>query len=411
MGKATFTKAGGITADGIERRSFIRGAAAASLGATISTGFRRKAIAVGAPVKVGVLAPLSGVFSSLGTHKVEGIKLFFAGAEMKIGSRSLELVVEDTEGKPQEGLRKARKLVESDRVDILLGVLSSAVGYAIKEYATRSKKVWVTTGAAADGIFKKNNKSPYAFRASISTWQGNNPMGKWLASQKVEHVLVTGPDYSMGREAIEAFRGSFEAAGPKIENSVFAPVGTTDFAPFLTEIKRKEPQIVYASYAGSDAVRFVQQYKAFGLADTFPLVGYGYIAEEDVIEAAGEASKGIRSGLNWAYGIATPENKDFVARYRKAYQTFPTVDSVAGYVGAQVVHEAIQALHGDTSSQEQLSEAVGKVRTNTPRGPISFDPETNNVIQNIYVREVGDIGGSLHNRVLATYNDVCDPGD
>jgi branched-chain amino acid transport system substrate-binding protein len=395
----------------IGRRKFLQGASAVGLGGAFAMPFVWRVGATGSPVKIGVLAPLSGVFTSLGTHKVEGIKLFFEGAQMKAGGRQVQLVIEDTQGQPQEGLRQARNLVESEQVDVLLGVLSSAVGAAVKDYVGRAKKVWVTTGAAADGIFKKKNRNAYAFRSSLSTWQGNNPTGTWLASQGVKRVLLTGPDYSMGREAVEAFRGSFEAAAPKIEASVFAPLGTTDFAPFLTEIKRQGPELVYASYAGSDAVRFVQQYAAFGLSNSIPLCGYGYICEEDVIEAAGAPTKGIRSGLNWAYGIDTPENKDFLGRYQKAYNAVPTVDSVAGYVGAQVVHAAIEALQGDTSDQDRLSDAVGKVKINTPRGPISFDPETNNVIQTIYIREVADIGGKLHNRVLATYNDVRDPGN
>jgi branched-chain amino acid transport system substrate-binding protein len=395
----------------IGRRKFLQGASAVGLGGAFAMPFVWRVGATGSPVKIGVLAPLSGVFTSLGTHKVEGIKLFFEGAQMKAGGRQVQLVIEDTQGQPQEGLRQARNLVESEQVDVLLGVLSSAVGAAVKDYVGRAKKVWVTTGAAADGIFKKKNRNAYAFRSSLSTWQGNNPTGTWLASQGVKRVLLTGPDYSMGHEAVEAFRGSFETAAPKIEASVFAPLGTTDFAPFLTEIKRQGPELVYASYAGSDAVRFVQQYAAFGLSNSIPLYGYGYICEEDVIEAAGAPTKGIRSGLNWAYGIDTPENKDFLGRYQKAYNAAPTVDSVAGYVGAQVVHAAIEALQGDTSDQDRLSDAVGKVKINTPRGPISFDPETNNVIQTIYIREVADISGKLHNRVLATYNDVRDPGN
>jgi branched-chain amino acid transport system substrate-binding protein len=394
------------------RREVMRGVSATGLAGAIAMPFVWRAGAQGAAIKIGVLAPLSGPFSSLGSHKVEGIKLFFDGAGMKAGGRPVQLLVEDTEGKPQEGLRLARKLVESEQVDLLLGVLSSAVGAAVKEYSGRVKKVWVTTGAAADAIFKKKNRHPYAFRASLSTWQGNNPMGTWLASQNVKRVLLTGPDYSMGQEALSAFRGSFELAGPKIDAQVMAPLDTTDFAPFLAEIKRKEPEMVYASYPGSLAVRFVQQYSAFGLANSIPLTGYGYICDEDIIEAVGAATKGIRSGLNWAYGIDTPENKDFIARYRKAYNNaVPTVDSVAGYVGAQVVHAAIEALRGDTASQERLAEAVGKVKIDTVRGPISFDPETNNVIQTIYIRDVAEIDGALHNKVLATYKDVRDPGD
>lgn len=396
---------------GLNRRQVLKAAASVGLGGMVGMPFVWRAGAAGGPIKIGVLAPLSGVFTSLGTHKVDGIKLYFEGVSMTAGGRPVQLIVEDTQGQPQEGLRQARNLVESEQVDILLGVLSSAVGAAVKEYVGRAKKVWVTTGAAADGIFKKKNKNPYAFRSSLSTWQGNNPMGTWLASQGVKRVLLTGPDYSMGHEAVDAFRGAFEVKGPKIDASVFAPLSTTDFAPFLTEIKRQAPELVYASYAGSDAVRFVQQYAAFGLGGSIPLAGYGYICEEDVIEAAGPSTKGIRSGLNWAYGIETPENKDFIARYEKTYKATPTVDSVAGYVGAQVVHAAIEALGGDTSDQDKISAAIGKLNINTPRGPISFDSETNNVIQTIYIREVGDIGGRLHNRVLASYPAIRDPGD
>jgi branched-chain amino acid transport system substrate-binding protein len=302
--------------------------------------------------------------------------------------------------------------VESDQVDLLLGVLSSAVGNAIKEYVARVNKVWVTTGAAADGIFKKKNNNPYAFRASLSTWQANHPMGTWLAEKGFKRVLLTGPDYAMGREAVEAFRATFEVKGAQKVGEVFVPLGTSDYAPYLSQIKKAEPDLVYASYAGADAVRFVQQYAAFGLAPSIKLAGYGYLVEEDVLVAQGDAALGVQSGINWAYGLDTPENQQFVAEYRKRTNETATVDAVAGYVGAQVVFDAIKSLGGNISSQLDLSQAIAKVKlAKTPRGPISFDPETNNVIQNIYIREVANAGGQLHNKVIATYENVKDPGE
>jgi branched-chain amino acid transport system substrate-binding protein len=393
---------------GTSRRRFVLGAGSA--GFVTALGPWSPAIAQSSAIKIGVLAPMSGVFSSLGEHKVRGIKLFLDSVEMKVSGRKIELLIEDDEGKPQEGLRKARKLVESDKVDVLLGVLSSAVGYAVKEYATRSKRVWVTTGAAADGIFKKANLSPYAFRASLSTWQGNNPMGLWLAKQKLERVLVTGSDYSMGKEAAAAFQVAFEAGGPKIQAAVYPPLGTTDFGAYLAEIKRQQPQVVYATFAGSDAVRFVQQYADFGLAQSIPLTGYGYIVEEDVLAAVGKAGKGVRSGLNWAYGLKTERNRDFVQRYERTYKSPPTVDAVAGYVGAQIVHSALTTMNGDIPNQEALGAVIGAVKIDTPRGPVSFDPATNNVIQTIFIREVEDDNGVFHNRSIEAYENVRDPG-
>jgi branched-chain amino acid transport system substrate-binding protein len=353
---------------------------------------------------------LTGVYASLGTNKVNGIKMLFSEKGMKVEGHSLELVIEDTEAKPQEGLRKARKLVEQDNVDVLLGVISSAVGYALKEYVNRAKKVWITTGAAADGIFKKANNSPYAYRASLSVWQANNPMGTWIADKGYKRVFVTGPDYAMGVEAVDAFGHTFGVKGPSPIGRVFAPLGTSDFAPYLAEIKRAGPDLVYASYAGSDAVRFVQQFAAFGLNNSIKLAGYGYLAEEDTLEVQGPSALGLYSGLNWAYGLETPLNKSFVANYRKLYNSIPTVDSVAGYVGAQIVWEAMRSLGGAISDQDALSKAILNIKIDTPRGPISFDPETRNVIQNIYIREVVKEGEEMHNRVLATFKDVRDPG-
>jgi branched-chain amino acid transport system substrate-binding protein len=190
------------------------------------------------------------------------------------------------------------------------------------------------------------------------------------------------------------------------------PLGTSDYAPYLSQIKKAEPDLVYASYAGADAVRFVQQYAAFGLAPSIKLAGYGYLVEEDVLVAQGDAALGVQSGINWAYGLDTPENQQFVAEYRKRTNETATVDAVAGYVGAQVVFDAIKSLGGNISSQLDLSQAIAKVKlAKTPRGPISFDPETNNVIQNIYIREVANAGGQLHNKVIATYENVKDPGE
>jgi branched-chain amino acid transport system substrate-binding protein len=401
-----------MTKAGLTRRGLLLAGAAASGAALTPRDFRlvAPAIAQANPVRIGVLAPLSGVYASLGTNKVNGIRMLLGENNNQVEGRPIQLIIEDTEAKPQEGLRKARKLVEQDNADVLLGVISSGIGYALKEYVARERKVWVTTGAAADGIFKKANNTPYAYRASLSLWQANDPMGTWVAEKGFKRAFVTGPDYAMGREATSAFEKAFTAKGGTRVGEVFAPLATNDFAPYLAEIKRANPDVVYATYAGSDAVRFVQQYAAFGLKNAIPLAGFGYLVEEDTIPAQGDTVEGIYSGLNWAYGLDTPLNKAFVAKYREQYKSIPTVDSVAGYVGAQVVWEALKSLGGKVPSQEALSEAILKVKVETPRGPVSFDPETRNVVQNMYIREAKKQDGEIHNTVVATYPDVRDPG-
>lgn len=400
-----------IKAEGLTRRKLLAsGAAAGAIAVANPLEIATPAVAQSAPLKVGVLTPMSGGMASLGNNKVNGIKMFFAEKDYKVAGRTIALIIEDDEFKPQEGLRKARKLVEQDNVDILLGVLSSAIGYAMKEYAARARKVWITTGAAADGIFKKANNTPYAFRASLSTWQANAPMGTWLADKGFKRVFVTGSDYAMGREAVDGFEQSFKLKGGVRAGEIYAPLGTADFAPYLAAIKSANADLVYATYAGSEAVRFVQQFAAFGLKGPLRLAGYGYLVEEDVLEAEKEAAEGVYSGLNWGYGLDTPANQAFVTNFRKQFNAVPTVDAVAGYVGAQVVWEAFNKLDGKIPSQLALSDAILATKIDTPRGPISFDPETRNVVQNIYIREVVRDGAAFHNKVLATSPAVRDPG-
>ena len=397
------------TLSGLTRRTLLASGTTAVGLSLAPKGIFAPAIAQAKPIRIGVLAPLSGVYSSLGTNNTNGMKMFLAEQKMSVEGTPIELIIED-EGNPQEGLRKARKLVEQDNVDVLLGVINSAIGYALKEYVNRAKRVWVTTGVGADGAFKKANNSPYAFRASESVSQACGPMGTWLAGKGYKRVFVSGPDYAMGREAIVAFETTFKVGGAERVGEVFAPLGTSDFAPYLAEIKRANPDVVFVSYAGSDAVRFVQQFVAFGLQNSIKLAGYGYLTAENILEAQGPAALGIYTCLNWAYGINTPANKTFVANYRKQFNSVPSIDSAVGYVGAQVVWQAIKKLGGKIPDQEVLSKAILETKIDTLRGPISFDPDTRNLIQNIYIREVVKEGSEFHNRVLATYEAVRDPG-
>jgi len=351
------------------------------------------AIAQSGAIKVGVLAPLSGVYASLGTNKVNGIKMLFTEKGMKVGGRTIEMTIEDTEAKPQEGLRKARKLVEQDNVDILLGVISSAIGYALKDYVGRAKKVWVTTGAAADGIFKKANNNPYAFRSSLSTWQANDPMGTWLGEKGFKRVFITGPDYAMGREALEAFDRTFKVKGATRAGEAYPQLGTTDFAPYLAEIKRANPDLVYASFAGSDAVRFVQQYASFGLKGAIQLAGYGYLAEEDTFEAQGAAVEGVFSTLNWAYGIDTPLNKAFVQGFQAKHGRVPTDNEGQAYNGVRTIFEGVKL--AKSVKPGDVAKALRGASYDTVYGKVTMRAADNQQVMGNYIGQVKKVDGKL----------------
>jgi branched-chain amino acid transport system substrate-binding protein len=167
---------------------------------------------------------------------------------------------------------------------------------------------------------------------------------------------------------------------------------------------------VYVYMVGADAVRFITQFNEFGLKKTINIIGTGFMVEDDALPAEGDAALGIITGLHYASTLDTPVNKKFVADYKAKYNQYPGCYSEYGFVCARVIAEALKATQGDTSDKKKLEDAVRNVKFAAPRGPFRFDPETQNVIQNIYIREVVRGKDRLENKVLATIPDVRDPG-
>jgi branched-chain amino acid transport system substrate-binding protein len=375
--------------------------------------FRFASSAEPGPIKIGVLEPLSGVYTNLGEHALRGMKTCFEQRGWTVAGRKIEVIAEDTELNPQVTMRKARKLVEKDEIDLLLGLMNSPMGVPVKDYAAKVKRVFVACGAGSDPNFKKANNTPYGFGARPSNWQISATMGRWLAKSKgYKRVFITGPDYALGQDMSVDFKdGWSKAGGPKPIAEVLAPINTNDFAPYLTQIKNAAPEAVFASFAGGDAVRFVKQFYEFGLSKKILLTGFGYLTEEDVILAEGDAAVGVHTTFCSAYGVNTPENKAFKEYYEKHYHATPTADDYVGYGGALAVYEALKKVGGNTKDQLALSKTIQKGVVMTPYGKLRFDPETNNGIFDIHVREVRKVDGKIHNYVVDTMKDIVAPHD
>jgi branched-chain amino acid transport system substrate-binding protein len=394
----------------ISRRSVLAGGAAAGLGAALGGLAARPAGAADEPLKIGVIAPLSGVYAGLGQHMVEGIQLFFTQSGMKAGSHAVQLVVEDDEADPKTGLLKARKLVEQDGCIALLGVLSSAVGYELKNYASTAKRVLIITGAAASGIMTKQNVSPYVYRIGISVWQANYPLGEWMSKNGTKTAFAIGPDYALGHESVKSFGEGFAVNGGKVLDSAYPKLGTSDYAPYIAQIQSSPAACTYAIFAGADAVRFVQQYTQFGAKKTKPLFAYGYTVTNDLLVAQGAAAVGTRSALSWCLDNNVGNNPAFVAAYRKQFKNDPTVDSATTYDSARAIAEAIRAV-SDPTDQDALAKALQPVHFSGPRGPISFDPATHGVIEDVYLMDVMSGPNGPYNKVFSTISQSRDPGN
>ncbi|WP_017753417.1 ABC transporter substrate-binding protein [Calidifontibacillus oryziterrae] len=361
------------------------------------------------PIKIGALLPATGVYASLGENLGKGMELYFDSVDWKIGDRSIELIKEDTEADPQVGLRKARKLMDEDKVDILTGTISTAVAYAIRDEVD-SKKVPFLVSHAGGNDLTRGMRSDYIYRSSFTSWQIGHSMGQWAYDNVGKKVLVTAADYAFGQEVSAAFKDAFTAAGGEIVEEIYPPLGNNDYASYLAKMNNSGADAIHAFFAGSDSVRFVKQYEEFGLKGNIPLIGSGWLVAEDTRPAQGTAPEGIRASIFWDYNLDTPENKQFVADYEAKFGARPSLESLEGYDAARIIVEALTSIGGDTTDPNKVAEAISKVEFVSPRGPLKFDPETHHVIQNMYILETELINGATENKVIHTIEQVQDPG-
>lgn len=360
------------------------------------------------PFKVGLIIPKSNVYATLGENLVNGMTMYFDEIGWKAGGREIKLLQEDEENDAQAGLRKAKKLVESDKVDMLTGIVNSSIAIAIRDYIDQNKVPFLVAHAGAVGLTRAK-KSDYLYRSSFTNEQVNFPNGKWTYENLGKKVFVIAPNYAAGKEQINGFKKGFTAAGGTIVGEAWPPLATNDFGSYLQEIKKAKPDSVYAFFAGTDAVRFVQQYSEFGLNKTIPLNGSGWLNAEDVRQAQGPAVEGVKGSLYWQLTLDTPENKKFVEDYTKKFGKAPSGEAVEGYDAARIIAQGLEALKGDSSDKLKLAQSWGEVKFISPRGPIEFDKENHMIIQNIYLAETQKIDGKLQNKIIATFEKVKDP--
>lgn len=360
-------------------------------------------------LKLGVLLPYSKVYAALGESITNGMQLYFDSLGGTIAGRTVEMIKEDEEADPAVGLRKMRKLVEQDQVDLTTGIVSTAVVYAVRDYLHENKVLFVCSNAGGNDLTRKN-KSPYIFRSSFSNAQPSLPMGEYIFKNYAKRVVTAAADYGAGRESIAAFKDGFVKAGGTIVAEIYPPFQNTDYAPFIEQIRSAKPEAVYTFFAGSDAVNFVKQFDEFGLKKDIKLTGSGFLLEEDVFPGQGAAAIGGITGLHYATTLDNPENKAFSDAYTRKFNKPTDVYAVQGYDTARMISDALNKTQGNTQDKDAVIKAMEATTFASPRGPFKMDPATHNAVFNIYARETRDRNGKPENVVLATFPDVRDPG-
>jgi branched-chain amino acid transport system substrate-binding protein len=392
---------------GLSRRKFIKNSAGA--GAALASSLAAPALLAQtrAPIKIGNLNSYTGAIAYASEVNLNAMNLYFDSINWTIAGRKIEIIKEDDQFNPQVGLQKAKKLIESDKVDLIVGVQASNVALAVLNYVKQQKAFYVVSGAGTDAITW--DRYPYLFRTSISTYQLSTPMAHYVYDNLGKEIVTTSSDYAGGRDVIAQFKGPYVAKGGKVLKEIWPPLGTTDFSAYLTDIKSINPPVTYDFMPGADAVRFIQQYSEFGLKEKMPLTGFTII-DSQMLKTLGKASLGVISALTYVDTVDNPESKKFVADYEAKYKSSPDLFADYGYVAARAVGEALKMVDGDTSNKDKLTEAMTKVKFNAPRGAFRFDPATHNPIQDIYICQVVEQQGKLTTKILTTAKDVQDPG-
>jgi len=361
------------------------------------------------PIKIGVLMPTSGVLAALATEQINGMNIALEEFGGAVAGRKVEMIVEDDESKPSIGLSKARKLILSDRVDVLTGIVGSDVALAVRPFAEANRIPVVIANAGANALTGENC-SPWMFRVSFSHAQLVSDFGGWLVRRGIRRVYALGADFVSPREMVAAFRKGFVAAGGTFVGEAFSPYGaTTDFGPYLSQARAANPDAIFAVYYGSEAILFVKQYQSFGLQDKYKLVSTMGLTPQMLRGAQGEAAANILESLNYVPELDTPANKAFQAVYQKKYGKLGAEFAVMGYDAMRFVLEALKSLNGRTDDRSAVAAAIRKVSYVGPRGPMSIDARNNALTQNIYMTETVNQGGTVVFRVLDTVPRVADP--
>ena len=386
----------------VTRRSVLKAGAAMAASAVFSPS----AFAQKAPIKLGVVLPFSGVYTKLGEEAYRGIGLYLDSVNNAAGGRAIQILREDEEASADAALRKVTKLIRQDNIDLLTGINLTPSAYAIRDLVDASKLPWVCA-VAGGNLLTRARKSPYIFRTSFTMWQEHAPLGKWTARTLGKRAMIVSADAAFGKEASAAFKGSYEANGGKIVEEIYTPFPSQDFSPYMARIAAAKPDVVFSFLAGADATIFLRQFTQFGLNRTVKLAVSGEMLDEVVLESLGDAVIGSYSSLPWAYDLPNAENQKFIAAYRAKYKGMPNVYAERGYVAARAIVEALKRTKGSPDAEGYIK-AMRQVSFLAPRGLIAFDPATQQVVQNVYVRQVARTPAGLINKVVLDLGRIRD---
>ena len=367
-------------------RRLVLSRSAALIGAA-STGLLLPRItsAQSGKVRVGLMLPYTGTFAQLGVAIENGFRLAIDEQGGKLGGREIEYFKVDDESEPSKGIENANKLVQRDKVDVLVGTVHSGVQMGIHKVARDSGVLSLIPNAGVH-IATRAQCAPNVFRTSFANSQPTRALGSAMVAKGHKKAVWITWKYAAGDEAFEGFKEGYTAAGGTIVKELGLPFPNVEFQALLTEIAALKPDAVACFFAGGGAAKFIKDYAAAGLKDKIPLYGSGFLTE-GVLEAAGPAADGIFTTLHYGDAIETPRNKAFRLAYAKTFKLQPDVYAVQGYDTGLLLVLGANAVKGDLNNKAALYKPMESATIDSPRGKWTMS-KSHNPVQDIYLRVV-----------------------
>jgi branched-chain amino acid transport system substrate-binding protein len=363
-------------------------------------------------IKVGVIGEFSGPFADYGGQIEAGMKAYMKQHGDTVAGKKIELIIRDTKGAaPDLAKRFAQELITRDKVQILAGFGLTPNAMAVAPVVTEAKVPMIISNAATSAI---TTKSPYIARVSHTIPQYTAPMAQWALRNGVKQVYTLVADFGPGIDAETQFAKTFKAGGGEIIGSARVPLQAPEFSAPIQKIKDTKPQAIFVFLPpGEHTIGFVKQFNERGLAQAgIKFLATGDVTDEHVLDAMGDSTLGMITAFHYSSAHESPENATFLKAYAAANDPKlgrPNFMTVGGYDAMHAIFEIVKKLGSDIDGEKAMGVVKG-MKWVSPRGPVSIDPETRDIIQTVYIRKVEKRDGKLANIEFEKFPDVKDPG-
>jgi branched-chain amino acid transport system substrate-binding protein len=358
-------------------------------------------------IKIGFLVPMTGQLAIEGNEMVAATKLFIEQNGTNVAGKKVELIIRDDASVPDQAKRIAQELVVNNKVVILAGCLSTPVALAIASISAQAKVPQIVMGAGTSII---TERSPYIVRTFSTQAQLCAPMARWAAKNGIRKVVTLVSDYAPGYDSEKSFADEFKANGGEIIESLRVPFLNPDFAPFLQRVRDARPDAVFVWFPGPSSIAFSRQYAERGLHTSgIKLIGVGDLTDDETLDQMNDSMLGVITTFQYSVAHPSETNKVFVEGMKRFNNgTRPNHMAVAAYDGMHLIYEALKKTGGNTDG-DALIAAMKGMAWESPRGPIVIDPETRDIVQDIYVRRLQRVNGELYNVEFDKFEAVKDP--